>query len=42
MSAVLLASGSAGDVGAWLLHLAAFAGPLALGLLVVHRYGKTR
>jgi len=42
MSAFLLAPGTGGDVGAWLLHLATFAGPLALGIFVVHRYGKTR
>jgi hypothetical protein len=41
MSAVLLPPGSAGDVASWLLHLAAFVGPLALGILVIYRYGKT-
>jgi hypothetical protein len=41
-AAVLPSAGSAGDVASWLLHLAAFVGPLALGILVIHRYGKTR
>jgi hypothetical protein len=42
MSAVLLPPGSGGDVASWLLHLAAFMAPLALGILVIYRYGKTR
>jgi len=42
MSAVLPPSGSAGDVASWLFHLAAFVGPLALGILVIQRYAKTR
>jgi SdpI/YhfL family protein len=42
MSAVLLPLGSAGDVASWLFHLAAFVGPLALGILVIQRYAKTR
>jgi hypothetical protein len=36
------AAGSAGDVASWLFHLAAFVGPLALGILVIQRYAKTR
>ena len=42
LSAVALPSDPTGDVASWLLHLAAFAGPLALGLLVTYRYAKTR
>jgi len=36
----VLPPGAAGDVGPWLLHLAAFAGPLALGILLILRHDK--
>jgi hypothetical protein len=42
LSAVLPSPGPTGDIASWLLHLAAFMGPLALGILVIYRHGGTR
>jgi hypothetical protein len=38
---VLPSPGPGGDIAAWLLHLAAFVGPLALGILIIYRHDKT-
>jgi hypothetical protein len=42
LAAVLPSPGPGSDVARWLLHLAAFVGPLAVGLVIIRRHGGIR